>query len=192
MEDPLSSSSSADVPSNYLYELKSQEIIQTNMETNMVTNTVAILSPVLKAARSVLTHPVVLFDIGLFLVGQGTIVLPALRSAKWIVVLSRRSFPTIVRRVIRRWGAATRRSSRLVMGMRQHKRMRNIGKTIQCMYKNRSRISVLSDYTWYYNTSSEERIVGDKEEDRLERKGSQLVLEKFRSVAGKNQFLLSV
>jgi hypothetical protein len=154
MEDRLSSSSSADVPSNYYYEPKSQEITQTKTIST---------PPDLTAVFDVLGDPLLLFDIGLLVIGQGTIVvLPALRSAKWVVSVSRRVSPTIVRQMIRRCGAA-QGFSRLVTAIRQ--RMRNAGQTLQSLYKNRSRVSVLSDYTWYVNASSSspgEHIVDDE------------------------------
>jgi hypothetical protein len=157
--------------------------------------------------RSVLTqHPVLVFDIGLLVIGQraSVVLLPALRSAKWIVSVSRWPFPnTIVLQMIQRWGAiqrssrlgmairqrmrkvglgleliqrwsATRRSSRLVMTMRQ--RMRKVGQILRSLYKNRSRISVLSDYTWYVSTSSSspgEKIVDDEKNSE---KGSAMKL----------------
>jgi hypothetical protein len=92
----------------------------------------------------IITHPyILLLDVALVVLCQGTVA-PALRS---LVMASKRSSPIVLRHLRKLpWRKAS--PAKMVA------LVKSFGKNLQRLYKNRGRISVLSDYTWYVNASS--------------------------------------
>ena len=91
--------------------------------------------------QSMLSHPLVLLDLTLFVFGHSSLRMP-------IRFLQHHFTRWIPRRPITRWVGQSRRCI-MPVTRSLRKSMQSMGRLVRKLYSNRSKLSTLSDYTWY-------------------------------------------
>jgi hypothetical protein len=127
---------------------------ETNNNSNNMTlrsNKTKPLQQVLVQVLSLVHHPLVLLDIALMILGNGML-------TPWSFHIHRRLL------LVLPW-IGRRSTGRLALLVKSTKHaMQSLGKVARKLYKRRSQYSVLSDYTWYVNSSNPEEQHEDEDE----------------------------
>jgi hypothetical protein len=115
-----------------------------NNRTLLSNKTKPYLQQLLVQVLSLVHHPLVLLDIAIMILGNGLL-------TPWSFHIHRRLL------VVVPW-IGRRSTGRLALLVKSTKHaMQSLGKVVRKLYKRRSQYSVLSDYTWYVNSSNPEQ-----------------------------------